>query len=361
MIEMSPFYAHDSSVGPVFDVATWSRGKAVWMAGACLIGGIVFATAAVYALSPGLFFEKPPEWLGEFNENLREWKADYPWATYAGIGVAALFGLGALAGAFTSIADCIESDYYFRAGPGGISFRVPNGLDFSRFCLATRVLELDLSHDEIADWTIVQHKQLGALSRDAGNISAHLKIRTVAGKKHEFLLDCFREPARIIDQKIKDAMQMVPANFGPDDAPPPEVPSRTATTVGGRQRFEAISTALGDLLGGTDPDAAVIVSDPATNKFVQFASVENQLLFDLPSQTLDETEMLRATEFFDRLGSEIQQYHLLDAPGGIGVATQRSFQLNLAHDVQQAATLVAAVFEAVYRVPADAALVVERM
>lgn len=38
--------------------------------------------------------------------------------------------------------------------------------------LAFKVLELDVSGDEIDDWVIVQRQQAGATSRDAGNISA---------------------------------------------------------------------------------------------------------------------------------------------------------------------------------------------
>ena len=131
------------------------------------------------------------------------------------------------------------------------------------------------------------------------------------------------------------------------------------TAEGAEARFDAIYTALDHLLSRADNDAAVVVADPRTSRFVQFASVDSELLFDLPAQSLDESEMLRATEYFHQFDGYVEEYQMLDAPGGQYAATQRSFQLNLADNVETAARLTMDIFDSVYRVPSDSMLVVE--
>jgi hypothetical protein len=347
MIEMNPFYAHESSVGPVFDVATWSQRKALVMAIICLIGGLAFAGGAAYAWTPSLFIDEPPEAL----ESLKQ---EHAWGTHMGIGFVAFIGFLGLAGACSSTVNFFSGDYYFRAGAGGISLRVPNGLDLTTFGLTSKVLQLDLSNQEIDNWVIVQHKRTGAMSRDAGNVMAFLKLKTVAGKKYEFSLDHFREPARIISSKIEDARQMVPLGYGE-----PETSTSAQTVQGTEAAFDVIFTALDRLLWTMDNDACVAVVDPTTNKFVQFAANDGSLLFDLPAQTLDESEMLRAIDYFRQLGHEIEEYQLLDAPDGEQASTQRSFKVALAGDTQTATRLAMDVFKTVYRIPPDAPLVVE--
>lgn len=76
------------------------------------------------------------------------------------------------------------------------------------------VLDLDMAWEDVADWTIVQVKQLGSLSRNAENIGGHLKLKTADGCKYEISLDRFREPAFIIHRRVQDALQMTPASFG---------------------------------------------------------------------------------------------------------------------------------------------------
>lgn len=354
MIEMNPFYAHESSVGPVFDAATWSQRKALVMAVICLIGGMAFAGGAAYAWAPGVFLDEPPEALQSLNKEIADLKQDYFWRTQAAIGFVAFIGFVGLAGACSSTVSLFSGDYYFRAGPGGISVRVPNGLDLIKFGLTYKVLQLDLSNQEIDNWVITQHKQAGAISRDAGNVMAFLKIETVAGKKYDFSLDHFREPARIISNKIEDARQMVPMGYSEPD------PSTSSQRVRGTEAaVDGIFTALDRLLSTTDSEAYVAVVDPTTNKFVQFAANDGSLLFDLPAQALDESEMLRAIDYFRRLGQQIEEYQVLDAPDGKPASMQRSFQVALAGNIPTATRLAMEVFDTVYQLSPNAELVVE--
>lgn len=354
-LEMNPFYAHDSSVGPVFDVATWSRAKAAGMVVACLIFAILCVTGTVYAWSPDVFLDDPPEVLQDLNTEIADLKRQHPWGAYAGIGVLGLVGLLAVAGTYASLVDLTRGDYYFRAGPGGISFRVPDGLDPAMCFLAFKVLELDVSGDEIGEWVIVQRKQAGATSRDAGAISADLKLKTTDGKRYEFSLDCFREPARIISSKIEDALAMVPADLGPTE--PPEAVATTANTE--TDRFDAIFSALDRLLASENQHAAVVVSDAAGSKFVQFVADGGSLLFDLPALALDESEMLRAVDFFQQMGQEIQAYELRETPDGPATSSGRSFQVRVGSDAATAARLAVEVFNSVYSLSADSPLEVE--
>lgn len=213
MIEMNPFYAYESSVGPVFDVATWSRSKAWSMAVAALVFAAAIAAAMIFAWQPTLLMEKPPEFLTSFHEETLKLAKEHPWAAYGGSVGVGLFGLLMLAGASASVIDATSGDHYFRVGPGGISLSVPQGLDPAKLCLAFGRLELEIPMDELANWTIVQNKRLGSMSQNTGNTTAYLKIRTVGGKRQQISLDGFREPAHVIRSKINDALQMVPADF----------------------------------------------------------------------------------------------------------------------------------------------------
>jgi hypothetical protein len=128
MIEMNPFYAHESPVGPVFDVATWSPRKAVSMSVSRS------RDSSVFSGSPG------PARAGSISSGKRE----------------------------RPLEDCPA-----QAG---------------RLAIARRG----------------QHHGL-------------FQTETTAGKKYEFSLDHFREPAGIIHTKIRDAFQMVVADLGEPD------------------------------------------------------------------------------------------------------------------------------------------------
>ncbi len=368
MIEMSPFYAHDSAVGPVFDVATWSRGKAWSMAVFAFLFGALVATALVFAWKPTLLLEKPPEFIASFHQETLKLQKEHPWAALGGTAFVALVGLLALAGSCASVLDALTGDYHFRAGPGGISLRVPHGLDLSKFGLVFKKLELELPMEQIHQWTIVQHKQLGSMSRSAGNIMAFLKIRTVDGKREEFNLDCFREPSHVIQSKINDALEMVPAQFGPppdglpgglpDGLPGGGVSSRPCRTV--EEKCEAILGALAGLLDLPDVGASVVLSDAEGGKCVQFAGGNHALLLDLPRQALDESEYARAGEYFARLRDRPRDQYATQSSDGTTMVAEDGFQVNVT-DIDQAARLALEVFNEVYQLPSDFPLVVEQV
>ena len=230
MIEMNPFYAHQSAVGPVFDVATWSRGKTSVMALVALLFGALVVTALIFAWQPTFLLQNPPQVLEDLHKETLKLADDNPWTVYGGPAFAAFVAWLALSAAIASAVDAVRGEYYFRVGPGGLSLRIPHGLDFSRLCLTFKRFVADLPMAELADWAIVQHKQLGSTSRNTENATAFLKLRFADGREDAFNLDCFREPAHVIHSKIDDALQMVPAQLGSPDHAPFAKPRRRSTT-----------------------------------------------------------------------------------------------------------------------------------
>jgi hypothetical protein len=214
MIEMSPDYAYPSSVGPVFDVATWSTRKTVTMALFAIPLGLLLLAAGLYFWNPNLLAAHLPKFLKSLTPEVLKLHKQYAWVKWAVPGGLGVFGFVFTAGGIASLADAFRADYYLRMGPGGIALRMPDGIDLAKFGLRFKVLALELAWNDVADWQIVQVKQLGSLSRNAGNLSGHLKLRTFSGQKHWLSLDGFREPAFIIHSKAQDALQMVPAFFG---------------------------------------------------------------------------------------------------------------------------------------------------
>lgn len=214
MMEMNPFYAHASSSGPVFDVATWSGRKMLAMALFALPLGLGLLAVALFFWSPDLLFQRPPEPIKELSGEILKLHRQHAWARPVGAGVLGLVGWFFLAAGISSIGDCLRGDFHFRVGPGGFALRVPFGIDLTKLGLTSTILDLDLPWEEVTHWTVVQVKQLGSLSRNAGNIGGHLKLKTADGQRYEISLDCFREPAFIIHSKIQDALQMTAASLG---------------------------------------------------------------------------------------------------------------------------------------------------
>jgi hypothetical protein len=106
--------------------------------------------------------------------------------------------------------------------------------------------------------------------------------------------------------------------------------------------------------------AFVIFEEKTSGKFVQFAGSSREGLFlDLPSQTLDESEMARAKAYFLELGVQAEEYDVFDRPGGRPVGRQCSFQKDFGRDVRAAASVVSEVFRRVYRFHPDVELVVK--
>jgi len=367
MLEMNPYYAHESEVGPVFDVANWSPGKNVAMAIAALVFGVALLGFVIAATKPTLLLDDPPELVTSLTDEFKDLRKEHPWGTYAGLGVATFLGVIGLMGAVACTVDVATARYYFRAGPGGISFRVPQGFDWSKAGLAFSALEIDLPHDAISNWTITQTKQFGSMSQNAGNISASISIRTFGGKKYGFSLDMFREPAHVIKSKIDDALEMTPAMLGPepsydDDshhedrwgASVPEV-------ISGHAAYAIVREALEGLLARSGLGSAVVLSDTESGKFVQFATNGTGLLLDLPGQGLDAAEARRAVELFQRCEANSEgSGESGSTPSGL-TATSTELQLELGIDAGRAAEIALAVFEDVYRLPAGFSVSVERV
>jgi hypothetical protein len=105
-------------------------------------------------------------------------------------------------------------NYYFRAGLGGVSFRLPHGLSWRHGGFVSEVLELDLPWHEIEHLTVTQTKQIGSLSRNSGNVGAELKIVTHLGETHHIDLSGLEAAAYLIHERLIEAQEMVPADLG---------------------------------------------------------------------------------------------------------------------------------------------------
>ena len=162
MVEVNPYYAHPSSIGEVFDVATFSHRKAMTMA----IFGVVLGTAllavAVHLYNTALLPVPSAEWIAEMNEFIVEAGKTHAWIVNTGIGALISFGFIFLMAALASAVNSVSPNYFFRAGPAGFSVRVPNGVALSKLGFGSRALQLDLRWEEIKKWTLVQEKQFGS-------------------------------------------------------------------------------------------------------------------------------------------------------------------------------------------------------
>lgn len=101
----------------------------------------------------------------------------------------------------------------------------------------------------------------------------------------------------------------------------------------------------------TRPSGAfVIIEEPNSGKFIQFAGSEKEpLLLDLPSQTLTQDEMKKAVAVFSELGHQgPETYQTQDYPGGPPAGEQMSFVVTFGKDVDKATELAVAVLQRVY-------------
>jgi hypothetical protein len=203
MTDMNPYYAHESSVGPVFDVAHFSRFKSLWMGVVGLIFAAVVAVAATYVWSPDWIVPNPPDWFMDGNKEIKDLAREYPTGVKIGVGTAGLFALLFAAAGLTGIANAFCGDYYIRVGERGLSFRVPDSF-FTAF-------ERDIEWAQIAEITVVHEKYIGSMSRNAGNVGGEIRLRTYDGSDRVLRLDCFREDAWLIHQRIEEAMETRPA------------------------------------------------------------------------------------------------------------------------------------------------------
>lgn len=201
---MNPYYAHDSAVGPVFDVAKFSHFKAVAMGLSGLVFAAIVGATALYVWDPTWLVPEPPQIVAELNQEIDQLWKDYPQGTQYGVIAAGLVAGFFVVAACSYLYQAFTVEMYIRVGEGGMSFRVAQGF---------KALEVDLPWDEIESWTVTQEKQLGSLSRNTGNLSGNLSIRTYTQGKYHVSLDDFREPAYLIFNRIQEASEMRPANL----------------------------------------------------------------------------------------------------------------------------------------------------
>jgi hypothetical protein len=358
MLEMNPYYAHTSPVGDVFDVATWSPRKSLVMGLVGVLLGLVVGFAAVCLWNPALLAGLVPDLAHSLERETRSIAKQYTHAITAIVCFMGVLSYVFLASGVSSVVDALRKDYFFRAGPGGFSLRVPHGFSWAKLGFGSNLLELNLPWSEVDRWSITQRKQLGALSVHAGNLDAQIDIRVRGGREFRFSLDTFREPARVVFSRIQEAQQMTTAMpmECPGDAP------RIATRrVAGADKPAAIAAALAELLASRTSGAALLLSDEGSGRFVQFLQLNGDLLFDLPLQSLRADQQKTAGEFFRALSQRRAEREDEGAGGAVtAVATQRSFQVNLGQDVQRAAALALEVFEHVLDAAEGYELAIER-
>ncbi len=167
---LNAYYAHDSEVGPVFDVARYSRAKSLWMG----LGGIVIAIlvglAAAYVWNPDWINSKPSKIWANAHQETKDLMRQHPQGTKVGVAFAGLFGLLFLAAGFSAVVQGVSGDYFIRVGEGGLSLRMPAGM--------LGAFERDIPWDDVDQLKVVQERQIGALSRNAGKMGGYMQRKT---------------------------------------------------------------------------------------------------------------------------------------------------------------------------------------
>ena len=158
---MNPYYSHESDVGPVYDVATYSRVKPIVTAITALAFAFFTGLGAVYFWNPDLIDPEPSEMWADAHQEAKDMMKDHPIGLKVGVGFTALFSAFCLAMTISFLCNSVSGQYHIRVGEGGISLRVPNGL--------ASVLEKDVPWSDIARLKVIQEKRVGAMSRNAGN------------------------------------------------------------------------------------------------------------------------------------------------------------------------------------------------
>ena len=107
-------------------------------------------------------------------------------------------------------------------------------------------------------------------------------------------------------------------------------------------------------------DTFVVIEHAPSAKFVQFAgSASAPVTLDLPWQAMSEEEFYRAVNYFKRWGIAGEDNEILDAPGGIPVGEQFTFQMKF-RSIDTAADVAWGVFREVYQLPEDCPLKVTK-
>jgi hypothetical protein len=214
MIEMSPAFSHESKVGPVFDITSWSPTKSICMGLMALVFASVTLATATFLWHPKIMAGNMPAGSEQLISDLQDAHRNHRWEMRGGIAVAGFVGLFILVAAIASLRDGFSGRYYFRAGPGGLSLRLPQGLDWQQGGLAFAALELDLPWNAIDGLTVIQRKQLGSMSRSAGNIGAELNIVMRSGQRHIINLDGLEAAAYLIHERLDEYQEMILADLG---------------------------------------------------------------------------------------------------------------------------------------------------
>ncbi len=112
---------------------------------------------------------------------------------------------------------------------------------------------------------------------------------------------------------------------------------------------EIIREALARLLERPS-GAFVIIEEPKSGKFIQFAgSINESLLLDLPTQTLSAEEFEKAKSVFDEFGySGPKTIQLQEYPGGPPAGEYTSFMAKFGRDVDRATQFSVVVLYQVY-------------
>ncbi len=110
---------------------------------------------------------------------------------------------------------------------------------------------------------------------------------------------------------------------------------------------DKMERALDALLAQTNEDAFVIFEETSTKKFVQFAGNDHeQLLLNLPAQTLNATELEKAKTLFKEYAIE---FKAIPATRAWPIPTlQKEFDMKLCRDTKKAALIAMRIFKEVY-------------
>ena len=200
---MHSYYAHESEVGPVYDVANFSRSKSLMLAFASLVFAGLVGFGAVYFWNPDWIASEPSVIWADAHQETKDLMRQHPLGVKIGVTVASLFSVLCLAMTASCVANAVSADYYIRVGEGGLSLRVPDGL-WSTY-------QRDIPWPDVAQLKVVQEKRFGALSRNDGNIGGELQLRTHDGTTRIVRLDQFRQDAWLIHQRIEEAKDMHPS------------------------------------------------------------------------------------------------------------------------------------------------------
>ncbi len=124
---------------------------------------------------------------------------------------------------------------------------------------------------------------------------------------------------------------------------------RLVSRMNAMHNKRVIRSALRRLRSRTNEDAFLIIEEKKTNKFVQFAKDnENNLIFDLPDQTLTLAEQARGRMLLRSYNIVYEEWEVLDKPDGKVVGTQKGFNKNLGKDLDAITEITYAVFTKIY-------------